>query len=298
MTRTYVAFGALCLIFGTTFGAIAIGIADGWPPLLSAGLRFTLAGALVLAVASFRGASRFPSRAGLRAILAIGLTVTTGTFAALYTAESVIPSGLAAVLSASSPLFAVGLAISAKRRRFDAFVAGGLVLGTAGVVLVAGVGAIAGGAAIVASLAIVISEIGYAWGLSQARAAARELPMLQLAGAQQLVGGCALLALSAAFEHRLPARVDATGFAALAYLIVIASAGAHTISIWLASETDATFASSWTYVSPFIALVFGAIVLHEPLGVTAWLGGIFVVVGAIALNRNVAATGVRAATKA
>jgi len=289
VTRVVAAFALLCVVFGTTFGAIKIGIDDGWPPLLAAGARFTLGGALVLAMSCVRGKLRPLAAADVRGIAAIGLTVTTGTFAAHYCAERVLPSGLAAVLSATSPLFAVSFAIAHKRRRLDPFVLFGVALGTIGVVLVADVGSIAGGAAIVAALAIVVSEIGYAWGLSQARGVSRTVPLLQLAGAQQVVGGCALLALSLAFERRGPAHLDATGALALAYLVVIASAGAHTVSIWLASETNATFASSWTYVSPFIALVFGAVFLHESLGVTAWIGGAFVVAGAVSLNRNVPA---------
>lgn len=296
MTRAYAAFAFLCVVFGTTFGAIAIGIADGWPPLLSAALRFTIGGALVLAFARFRGELVRPERSHVRGIVSIGLSVTTGTFAALYCAERVLPSGLAAVLSASSPLFAVALALATKNRRLDAFAIGGLALGTIGVGLVAGVGAIAGNVALLASLAIVFSEIGYAWGLSQARAVSRAVPMLQLAGSQQLFGGCVLFLLSLVFEHRGPAHIDATGLLALGYLIVVASAGAHSISIWLASETNATFAASWTYVSPFIALLFGAGFLHEPIGIYAWIGGGLVVLGAFALNRDVGSTRARTST--
>lgn len=286
MTRVWIAFAFLCVVFGTTFGAIAIGIAAGWPPLLAAGVRFTAAGAIVLAVAGARGLLRRPTNSETRGIAAIGLTVTAGTFAALYRAECVLPSGLAAVLSASSPLFAVGLAVASGRRGVDAFVVTGLALGTIGVVLVAGVGSVNGPVAALAAFAIVVSEIGFAWGLAHTRTVARTVPLIALAGAQQLVGGVALLGLSLAVEHRLPAHVDATGVLALVYLILVGSAAGHSVSLWLASVTDATFASSWTYVSPFVALVVGAVYLHEPIGVTAWLGGACVVAGALALNRN------------
>lgn len=294
MTRAWLAFGFLCVVFGTTFGAIEIGIAAGWPPLLAAGVRFTLAGALVLALARTRGPFAALAAPDYRGIAAIGLTVTTGTFAALYSAERVLPSGLAAVLSASSPLFAVGLALASRQRRFDRSVVFGLVLGTLGVALVAGFGNTRGAATTFAALAIIVSEIGYAWGLSRARAVSRVVPMLQLAGAQQFVGGAALLALSLVFEHRGPARVDIGGLVALGYLVVVGSAAGHSISLWLASVTDATFATSWTYVSPFVALLLGVTFLHEPIGLTAWLGGVFVVVGAFALNRDVRFAGVPA----
>ncbi len=292
MTRAYVAFAVLCLVFGTTFGAIEIGISGGWPPLLAAGVRFALAGVIVLGVAAMRGEVRRITARDTRDIVAIGLTVTAGTFGALYSAEVILPSGLAAVLSATSPLFAVGLAVFAKRRRFDVGVLVGVVLGMLGVVLVAGVGSARDSRSTLAAIAIVVSEIGFAWGLSQMRAVASRVPMLQLAGAQQLVGGAVLLALSLAFERRVPTHASLAGYLALGYLAIVASAGAHTLLSWLASRTTATFATSWSYVSPFIALLFGALYLHEPIGIVAWCGGACVVAAAIVLNRDVRTMGV------
>ena len=287
MTRAYVAFAVLCLVFGTTFGAIEIGIAGGWPPFLAAGLRFAVAGTIVLGFAALRGELRRLTPRDVRDIVAIGLSVTAGTFGALYGAEVVLPSGLAAVLSATSPLFAVGLAILAKRRRFDVGVAGGIALGMLGVVLIAGIGSVTGPRSTLASVAIVVSEIGFAWGLSQMRAVAARVPMLQLAGAQQFIGGVVLLALSFGFERRGPTHESLAGYLAFGYLAIVASAGAHTLLGWLASRTTATFATSWSYVSPFIALLFGALFLHEAIGLVAWCGGACVVAAAFLLNRDV-----------
>lgn len=290
MTRALAAFAFLVLVFGTTFGAIKIGIVDGWPPLFSAGVRFATAGLLVLVVAAAAGQTKRLTPAELRGAVSVGLSVITITFGALYSAEMVLPSGLAALLSATGPLFAVALAIVSGARRFDGSIAVGLILATGGVVLVSGVGALHGRLALLASLAIVVSEFAFAWGLSRAKSLRTTIPALQLAGVQQSLGGAALLILSIAFEHRLPARVDGVGIAAIVYLIVIGSAVGHTVAIWLAGATSATFASSWTYLSPFIALLFGAVSLHELPGAGAWLGGLLVIAGAIVLNRDLGTT--------
>ncbi len=108
--------------------------------------------------------------------------------------------------------------------------------------------------------------------------------MLELASAQQLIGGAVLLGLSLVFERHVPAHADSLGAWAFVYLVVVASVGAHTVQIWLASRTNATFATPWTYVSPFIALLIGAIALREPIGAVAWLGCVCVVAAAIAHN--------------
>lgn len=290
MTRALGAFVVLVVVFGTTFGAIKIGIVDGWPPLLAAGIRFTIAGVLVLAVARATGSTKRLSATELGRVASIGFTCTTITFGALYAAERVLPSGLAAVLSATGPLFAVTFAVIAGTRRFDPGVAIGLVVATAGVVLVSGVGAVTGGLALAAAIAIVASEAAYAWGLAQARPLRTVMPALQLAGLQQALGGAMLLLLSLVFEHRGPERVDEAGVLALVYLIVIGSAVAHTLAIWLSATTSATFASSWSYVSPFIALLVGSTYLRELPEPAAILGGVLVVVGAAVLNRDLRAT--------
>lgn len=290
MTRALAAFAFLVVVFGTTFGAIKIGIVDGWPPLLAAGLRFTIAGLLVLGVARLTKQTKPLTRAEFRGATAVGLTVTSATFGALYCAEGVLPSGLAAVLSATSPLFAVALAIAGGNRRFEPTIAIGLIVATLGVVLVSGAGAVSGRPALLASIAIVASEIAFAWGLAQTKGLRATIPALQLAGTQQAVGGAVLLALSLAFEHHGPAHIDAAGLGALFYLIIVGSAVAHTVAIWLAGATSATFASSWTYISPFIALLFGAAYLHEIPGTAAWIGGAFVVAGAVILNRDLRQT--------
>ena len=292
MTRAVGAFVTLCVIFGTTFAAIAVGIGHGWPPLLAAGVRFTLAGLIVLAVAAARGELHRSSRTLGMQIAFIGLTVTTATFAALYTAERVLPSGLAALLSATGPAFAVLFAVLGRRRRIDALLLCGLVLGTLGAALVVGIGGyMLGIAGALAALSIVVSEIAYAAGLTMSREIAGRAPVLMISGAQLLLGGLVLLALSATFEHALPAHGgDLAGWVALAYLAIVATAGAHTLLIWLAGATTPTFATSWTYVSPFIALLVGAVFLGEPIRAAAWIGGACVVAGAAMLNADLRAS--------
>lgn len=289
MTRYLIAFTVLCVVFGTTFGAIRVGLEAGWPPFLSAGLRFTLGGAIVLAVAALRGELRRVERADLLGIVLAGTCLTAITFGTLYRAEEILPSGVAALIAAASPLFAVAYAVVRRTRRLDLVSLAGIAVATAGVALVAGVGrGEQGNLALIASIALIASEVAYAAGLIMSRALARRLPMLLVAGGQMLAGGLILLGLSAGFERSSALHVDASGLLALVYLTVVATAVAHTLSIWLAAATSATFAASWTYVSPFIALLVGAVWLHEPLGLTAWAGGVCVVAGCIALNRDIA----------
>lgn len=285
MTKRLLIFAFVCTVFGTTFAMIAVGLRDGWPPFFAAGLRFTLAGLLVLGVAAATRQMRRVTARDFAVIAFVAATTTVMVFGVLYKAEQIIPSGFAALLSATSPVAAFGIAVGRGTRRVSPSAVFGLMLGTAGVALVVGLNGRLGGApALLAALALLASEIAYAAGLSAVRAVDARVPLVQIAGLQQLLGGLALLALAALTEHRLPAHVDAAGIGALLYLAVVASAGAHTAATWLAGVTDATFASSWTYVSPFIAVAVGAVALHEPLGLPALAGAVLVVAGCVLLN--------------
>ena len=288
VTSTLAAFLFLCLVFGTTFGAIKIGIESGWPPLLAAGIRFTIAGVIVIVFALLRGERVTLRLATVSEILLIGVTVTAWNFSTFYLAECVMPSALAALLAASTPLFAFLMAVLKKQRRLSLSAAIGLSLGTIGVGCITGAGGFEHSHVImVAAVAILIAELIYAWGLSRARDASQRIPTILLAGGQQLAGGLVMLFCSIVFEHRGMSVLQPNGLIALVYLIFVASVFAHSISIWLATVTDATFASSWCYVSPFIALIFGAIILHESLGPAAWIGGTSVAFGAYVLNKDV-----------
>ncbi|WP_025681472.1 EamA family transporter, partial [Paenibacillus massiliensis] len=98
-----VGYIVMCLVFGTTFLAIKIGVEAGLPPFLSAGLRFLVAGILMYTWMKLRGKAQW-SLLLRKEMLLTGLGLTFGTFAALYWAEQYVSSGIGAILSATGPL--------------------------------------------------------------------------------------------------------------------------------------------------------------------------------------------------
>lgn len=104
----------VCIIFGTTFLTIKIGIEAGAPPLFSAGIRFFLAGIILMIIFKLKRKEIMPHIFSKR-IMYAGFCLTFMTFASLYWSEQYISSGLAAVLSATGPMMI--LLIQAKRNR-------------------------------------------------------------------------------------------------------------------------------------------------------------------------------------
>lgn len=104
----------VCIIFGTTFLTIKIGIEAGAPPLFSAGIRFFLAGLILIIIFKLKRKDIMPYLLSKRIVYA-GFCLTFMTFATLYWAEQYISSGLAAVLSATGPMMI--LLLQSKRNK-------------------------------------------------------------------------------------------------------------------------------------------------------------------------------------
>lgn len=271
---------ALCLaslytIWGSTYLAQRIAI-ESIPPLQMAALRFLVSGAALLAGLRAAGAPS-PSRAEWRAasISALPLFVTGMGSAAI--ALQHVPSGLAALVFGSVPLWtALFERLSGGRSR--ALELAGLSVGFAGVLLVSLRGALR---ADPASAALLLSAAAsYALGC----VFTRRLPLAKgtIGTASQMVmGGAFLMIASLARGERL-AMPPTRGLLAMGYLIVLGSLVAYTAFGWLLRNTRAALATSYAYVNPLVALALGAALAGERV-TRADLGGLALVLVAVAL---------------
>ena len=209
-----------------------------------------------------------------------------GANAAVGVGEKTVPSGLAALLVATVPLWLLGMDAGLNHTRIGPALIAGLALGLAGVGLLSGLGGrgagvSAGGAVII----ILIAAAGWALGTIMARRVTLPARPALASGMQLLSGGAVLLALAAASgevsSFRL-AEVSARSWLALGYLIVIGSIvafSAYGIAVrTLPTATVATYA----YVNPVIAVLLGTLVLNERL-TPAMLGGGALIVAAVIL---------------
>ncbi len=128
------AYTLVCLIFGTTFLAIKIGVDAGAPPFFSAGLRFFLAGAVLFLWMAVKGKASF-SLLLRKEMLITGAALTFGTFSALYWAEQYVSSGLAAVLSATGPMMILLMQTAFLRQKAPSYSMYGCIIGFTGVLL-------------------------------------------------------------------------------------------------------------------------------------------------------------------
>lgn len=279
----------MCLIFGTTFLAIKIGVDAGVPPFLSAGLRFFIAGLLLFSFMVWREKTTI----GLlfrKEMFFTGVGLTFGTFATLYWAEQYVTSGIAAVLSATGPMMIIVIQtfIMKQKGNWQSFI--GCGVGVIGVTLL-----ILPSFSIeispfwmVGFFAIIVGEVFYASGTIYSKHVIRKFETtspIALNAAQMMHGGILLLILSFFTENiHLDYLLSTASIGSLLYLTIVGSMIGHSIYYWLVSRTNPVFPSTWLYISPLIAVMLGVIFYHEYISWLTGIGTLTIIVGTVLVN--------------
>ncbi|SEG74993.1 DMT family transporter [Paenibacillus sp. UNC499MF] len=279
----------MCLIFGTTFLVIKVGIDAGASPFFSAGIRFFLAGAILFIAMILQKKARISLLLRKEMVLT-GLALTFGVFASLYWAEQYVSSGIAAVLSATAPLMIMLLQTVMTRQNMSASSWTGCLVGLAGVIILLLPGMTVAFSTVWAAgcIAVLTGQIFYSAGTVYSRRVIRrfsDTSPIALNAAQMLHGGVMLLVLSLFTEQIHPeAMLVPEAAFSLLYLVVFGSMMGHTIFYWLVAKTNPVFPSTWLYVSPLIALSLGVYLYGEPLSFLSLLGGVTIIAGILLIN--------------
>ena len=275
-------YAAIYLIWGSTFLAIRIAVAS-IPPLLMMGVRCVAAGSLLVGWAALRG-ERATAQQWRHALVA-GALMFGFAYGGLAWAEQRIPSGVAALIVATLPLWMTAIEWMHRGARPSAPALLGVALGFGGVaLLVAGGG---GGAplALLPMAIVVLGEGGWALGSLYARPPRLPKSVALNAGMPLLTGGVLLIAASwvaRELETFHVRDVSSPSFAALAYLAVFGSIVAFSAYSWLLQVSPAWRVGTHAYVNPLIAVALGAAFGGEPLTV-ALIASAIVIAGSVAL---------------
>ena len=277
------------LVWGSTYLAIRI-VVETIPPLASAGVRFLLAGLIMYVFLAIRGGfSRMKvTLPQLGASTLIGSALLFGGNGIVTIAEQSVPSGLAALIIASVPLWVVVL-----RALFGDRASGGTLIGVAvgfaGVgLLVASSGGAAGGS-IGGVLLLVLASVFWAAGsFFSGRVPLPKDPFVSTSY-QMLTGGVVLMV--AALIHGEFASIDFESFsvssiAALAYLVGAGSLLAFTAYTWLLRNAPISKVSTYAYVNPVVAVFLGWIVLSEKITPLMLIGAAIIVAAVAFIVRH------------
>lgn len=294
---SWVALGVVYVVWGSTYLAIRVGVRH-LPPLLFAGTRYVIAGGLLYPVAlrvterdrDSSAASGRPDAKAWLACVVVGVLLLFAGNGGVTVAESALPSGFAAVLFATMPLWMIVFAWPLQHDRVSVKSATGLALGLVGVVILVGERT---GSGHVSDVLIVLGAAA-AWGFGSVLGHRLPLPShaLLAAAIEMLAGGVVLLAVAAAageFSRVHWSSVPATSWIALAYLIGPGSILAFSAYGYALAHLPVTTVSTYAYVNPVVAVLAGSVILGEHLTWSEGLGAALVV-GSIVIIMHRSAT--------
>lgn len=256
------AFFALYVIWGSTYFAIRIGI-ETWPPLMMAGVRFTIAGALLFGFMRWRGAP-MPNWQQWRAAAIVGfLLLACGNGAVTLAEHAGVASGVAALAVATVPLFTLlfGLFWGQRNTRLEW---AGIVLG------LIGIGLLNFGSNLQASPlgALLVIFAAASWAFGSVLSRYLPLPPGPMASAcEMLVAGALMLVGSYVSGERMTQSPGLSGWLVMAYLVVFGSIVAFSSYMYLLKNVRPAAATSYAYVNPAVAVMLGVAFAGEHIGI-------------------------------
>jgi drug/metabolite transporter (DMT)-like permease len=288
--KTVLAFAIIYFVWGSTFLAIRVGVREV-PPLLLASMRFFIAGVVLFGWMRLSGTPS-PTRREWGAASALAVCIFVVDYGCLFWAEQRVPSGIAAVMLATIPVFmALSEIVILRTQRLTFRLALALLIGIGGVsVLVSrSLSSSLGEVPIdrAGAVALVIAAISW----SVASVLTRKLPLPESkamsSGAQMLAGGI-MLAMTAAilgeFRGFHIQAVSRSAWFALAYLIVAGSIIGFTAYVWLIHHESPTKVGTYAYVNPVVAVIVGYFLGGETVGPRTLLGTLLVLVSVVVIT--------------
>jgi drug/metabolite transporter (DMT)-like permease len=282
------AFAIIYFVWGSTFFAISVGVREV-PPFLLASMRFLAAGLVLYGWMLAKG-ERSPSvRQWLSASL-LALLMFAFAYGMLFWAEQRVPSGIAAVILATIPVFmALSEIVILRTQKLSVRLALALLIGMCGVAVLMSRSLNLGGAPIDRAGAVALISGAVSWSVASALTCKLPLPTSKVmsAGVQMLAGGV-MLAVAAGllgeFRGFRPSSVSRGAWFALLYLIVAGSIIGFTAYVWLIHHESPTKVGTYAYVNPVVAVLVGYFLGGEALDVRTVLGTLFVLVSVVVIT--------------
>jgi drug/metabolite transporter (DMT)-like permease len=282
------AFAMIYFVWGSTFLAIRVGVSEV-PPFLLAAIRFFVSGVVLYGWMRLKGTPS-PSRREWAGATLLGTLIFLIDYGCLFWAEQRVPSGIAAVVLATIPVFITLLEIIFLRtQRLTVRLGVALLVGLAGVAVLMGHSLSFGEVPINRAGAFALLVAAFTWSVATILTRRLTLPASKpmSAAAQMLAGGVQLFLLAAVsgeFASFHPQAVSPKAWLALLYLIVAGSIVGFTAYVWLLHHESPTKVGTYAYVNPVVAVALGHFVGREAVGPRTLVGALFVLISVITIT--------------
>jgi drug/metabolite transporter (DMT)-like permease len=288
--KTVLAFAIIYFVWGSTFLAIRVGVREV-PPLLFASMRFFIAGIVLYGWMRLKGTPS-PSIREWVAVTILAVCIFVLDYGLLFWAEQRVPSGIAAVMLATIPVFmTLSEIIFLRTQRLTVRLALALLIGIGGVAILLSrsLSLNLGEAPIDRAGAVALVIAAMSWSVASSLTRKLSLPESKVmsSGAQMLAGGTLLALAAAVFGEFRGFHIQAVSrgaWYALAYLIVAGSIVGFTAYVWLIHHQSPTKVGTYAYVNPVVAVIVGYFLGGETVGRRTLFGTLLVLVSVIVIT--------------
>lgn len=295
--RAWLAWFAICVIWGTTYLAIKVALGT-IPALLVGGLRYVVAGVIMVVVLRLQG-RKLPAVSAWPTQAVLGFTMLGLGNGGVVVAEQYLTSGLTAVLVGTSPFWMVGIDAAfpgGRRLRVQQVI--GMTIGFLGIVLLVwpdlahaadrgnNISSPSFTGVLIGIVAVQIACIGWSIASSYSKRHTQSSDVLGAATLQMMFGGIFMTLVATVRGDWAHISLTPVTFGALAYLAVLGSVVAFVAYSYALKHLPISVVSLYTYVNPVIAVALGALLLHEPFGIRELIAAGVIVLGMIVVQRD------------
>ncbi len=287
--RAWTALIAVYIVWGSTYLAIRFAI-ETIPPFLSAGMRFLISGAILFLWRRLSG-DPAPTKIEWRSASIIGLLLLLGGNGGLVWAEQRIPSGIASLFIATTPLWMVlidSLRPGGVRPNWLTWL--GVFVGLSGTALLANPWQSHAASPPLDPLGMVVlilAALSWSIGSLYSRKASLPNSPLMSTGMEMLVGSLGLFAFGSMigeWNHFNLASISLRSLGGLAYLIVFGSGIGFVAYTWLLRNAPTPLVSTYAYVNPVVAILLGSLVVDEPLEAIELISALIIICGVVLIT--------------
>lgn len=285
--RAYVAWIAICIIWGTTYLAIRVGVTE-LPPMLFAGFRWIIAGGILLILMNLRGHA-LPRVADLKHLAVVGIALLGIANGLVVVAEQWIPSGLTALLISTLPFWMVTFeSLNRNGPGINKFIISGIILGTAGVILIFSkdLEVTLDMQIFIGSLCLLGAVISWSLGSIYWKYKQVQIHPMMGASVQMLIAGILQTLLGLILGEYSEFQFTKDSFLAFSYLVIVGSIFGYASYIYAIAHLPLSLVSMYAYINPVIALIAGWYFLEEKLTVFILVATILILTGVMLVKKG------------
>ncbi len=284
----YLCLAGICIIWGTTFLAMRIGVME-FPPFLFAGMRQFFAGILLSGYLLLIRKTAFPTLAHLgRQAFAGFLMITLGNGLVSW-AEVYVPSGVAAIICSFMPVWMTLINLTINRSELpNSLIVLGVFTGLGGIIMVFNehLAAFVNAQYQLGIAFVFIASLAWALGSVMIKRSGQNSNPFLNAGLQMIFGSIGCFILSFIFDDLTAVHWTSTTLFTLSYLVLVGSVAAFAMYGYALTKLPITIASLYSYVNPLVAVLLGWITLDEKLNPKIWIAMVVTVLGIYLVNRG------------